>query len=77
VPFRQIGLDLCCAANAGQHSRPLGAARGAGQDVIEPNRCKQRFKSADFVLAACGEPQVVAAGVVPRERPSIPPWRMR
>jgi hypothetical protein len=73
----RIGLDLRCAANDGHHACPLGAARRACQDVIGSNRCKQRFKSADFVLAACGEPQVVAAGVVPRERPSVPPWRMR
>ena len=69
VPFDQVGVELRGACEAGELAGSAGALQGAGEDGGEGEGLETRPQPAGVALAARGEGEVGAAGVLPGERP--------
>src|SRR5262249_51233680 len=69
VPFDKIGIDLCDCAEARKLTRPEGPPQGTAEHPGEGQPFQPFPEPARVALAALGEGQIRAPGVLPRDRP--------
>jgi hypothetical protein len=69
VPFDQVGVDFGHGAKAGQFAGPNRALQRAGKDLDKGQSPQPLTESAGVALAAFGQRQIGAAGVLAGETP--------